>query len=100
MGIKDTGTGDLASRPTTSHQKRKDAETAKRLKEFNDKARAQSLYEKHAKGQHEEEDDPSARAFDREKDIGGGLQVNATQRREMMRKAADFGSRFSSAKYL
>lgn len=59
------------------------------------------MYEAHQQNETEEkDDDPSARAFDREKDIGGGLQVNATQRRDMMRKAADFNSKFSSGKYL
>jgi hypothetical protein len=51
-------------------------------------------------GPREKEDDPSARPFDREKDIAAGTKISASQRKEMMKKAADFGSRFSSAKYL
>lgn len=59
------------------------------------------MYEAHSNSQTiEKDDDPSARAFDREKDIGGGLQINATQRRDMLKKASDFSTRFSSAKYL
>lgn len=76
-----------------------DTETARRMKEYNSQ-RGPSLYEAHQKGKTIEEDDPSARAFDREKDIAGGLQINATQRREMVKKSSDFNSRFSSAKYL
>ncbi|RMZ85282.1 hypothetical protein DV738_g178, partial [Chaetothyriales sp. CBS 135597] len=48
----------------------------------------------------QDDDDPSARPFDREKDIAGGLQINSTRRRELLAKASDFGSRFSAAKYL
>ncbi|KEF63804.1 uncharacterized protein A1O9_01782 [Exophiala aquamarina CBS 119918] len=77
----------------------RDEAVAKRMKEFNDKARGPALYASHQKSNTEEEDDPSARAFDREKDIGG-FKINSTQRRDMVKKAADFSSRFSSAKYL
>lgn len=66
---------------------------------YQDKARGPALYASHQKSNTEEEDDPSARAFDREKDIGG-FKINSTQRRDMVKKAADFSSRFSSAKYL
>lgn len=95
LGIKNEKTGPGA----TSTVITKDDETARRMKEFNSQ-RGPSLYEAHQKGNTIEEDDPSARAFDREKDIAGGLQINATKRREMMKKSADFNSRFSSAKYL
>jgi len=77
----------------------RDEAVAKRMKEYNDKARGPALYASHQKSNTEEEDDPSARAFDREKDIGG-FKINSTQRRDMVKKAADFSSRFSSAKYL
>lgn len=72
----------------------------KKLKEYTEKSRGSTLYDSHQRTNHEEEDDPSKRAFDREKDIGGGGQINASKRREMLKKASDFGSRFSSAKYL
>lgn len=75
--------------------------TAKKLKEYSDKARGETLYAEHQrKNPSEEEDDPSARPFDREKDIAGGAQINHTQRKELLRKAADFGSKFSSGNYL
>ncbi|BCR99358.1 GPALPP motifs-containing protein 1 [Aspergillus luchuensis] len=48
----------------------------------------------------EEEDDPSARAFDKEKDMSLSSKITHAQRREMMNKAADFGSRFTSGKFL
>lgn len=51
-------------------------------------------------GEQEEEDDPSARAFDKEKDmkIGGG--VGFVARREMVRQAKGMGGRFSGGSYL
>lgn len=95
LGIKNEKSRQDSSSPVIS----KDEETARRMKEYNSQ-RGPSLYEAHQKGKKIEEDDPSARAFDREKDIAGGLQINATKRREMMKKSSDFNSRFSSAKYL
>jgi Protein of unknown function (DUF3752) len=96
MGIKDESSRAKPSRTTETPE---DEATRKRIREYNE-ARGPSLYQAHQnQTQQEKEDDPSSRAFDREKDIGGGLQINSTQRRGMM-KASDFGSRFSSAKYL
>ena len=98
LGTKES-TGPTA-KPEPNAISEEDEETRRRMQEYN-KARGPSLYEAHTKGQKgEEDDDPSKRAFDREKDIAGGLQINATQRREMMKKSGDFSSRFSSAKYL
>jgi hypothetical protein len=98
MGVKDKSSSDAASsKPATGET---DAATAQRLKNYN-AVRGPSLFDAHQKKQgREEDDDPSKRAFDREKDVGGGLQLNSTQRRDMMKKASDFGSRFSSSKYL
>ena len=49
----------------------------------------------------EEEDDPSARAFDREKDMSTGLRIDSTQRREILAKSREgISSRFGNAKYL
>jgi len=117
MGIKDRSDGSRAG-ATRSKDEIPDKATAQRLKEYNvspcserkcpatnagiqETARGPSLYESHQRtNPQEKEDDPSARAFDREKDIAGGIRINSTQRRDMMKKAADFSSRFSSAKYL
>lgn len=98
MGIKDKSSA--SSAPAKPAQSAEDAATAQRLKDYN-AVRGGSLYNAHQKKEgREEDDDPSKRAFDREKDIAGGLQLNSTQRRDMMKKASDFGSRFSPAKYL
>jgi len=98
LGIKgEKGPKSKSMAPTTTEE---DLETARRMQEYSQQ-RGPSLYDAHTKTHKvEKDDDPSARAFDREKDIAGGLQLNSTQRREMMKKSSDFNSRFSSAKYL
>ena len=96
LGIKDT------SKPNGTVQDSVQAAVAsKKVQEFTERSRGSTLYKEHQKSNPiEKEDNPSARAFDREKDIAGGMKINTTQRKELMKKAADFGSRFSSAKYL
>ncbi|KAL6250673.1 hypothetical protein RBB50_002976 [Rhinocladiella similis] len=99
MGISDPAASSDKKMKATgpSH----DEATAKRVKEYSDKQRGPSLYASHSSSNKAvEEDNPSARAFDREKDIGGGMAISATKRREMVKKAADFSSRFSEARYL
>ncbi len=76
-------------------------ETQRRIQEYNERNRSSSLYNEHKKAvPKEKEDDPSARAFDKEKDVGLGMKVGHAQRKEMLHRAKDFGSRFSSGSYL
>ena len=66
-----------------------------------EKNRGKSLVEQHKKKEkQEEEDDPTKRAFDYEKDMGSGGKIGHAQKAEMLKKAKDFGSRFSSGSYL
>ena len=51
-------------------------------------------------GQVEEDDDPSKRAFDWEKDMKVGGQISGSQKKELLNRAANFGGRFQSGKYL
>ncbi|KAL7943217.1 hypothetical protein V8C42DRAFT_330042 [Trichoderma barbatum] len=48
----------------------------------------------------DEEDDPSKRAFDREKDMAVGGKITSTQRRELINKSANFGGRFQKGSFL
>lgn len=65
------------------------------------KHRGKSLYDDHQKTKpQEKEDDPSKRAFDREKDVGGGMKIGHAKRKEMLNRASDFGSRFAGGSYL
>ena len=76
-------------------------ETEKRIREYNQKNRNTSLYDEHSKATpKEKEDDPSARAFDKEKDMGMGIKIGHAQKRELLNKAKDFGSRFEKGNYL
>ncbi|KAF5868540.1 uncharacterized protein Bfra_012186 [Botrytis fragariae] len=82
-------------------------ETDRRVREYNAKNRGKSLYEAHAegsvvggKGKKEEEDDPSKRGFDREKDMALGGRLGHAKKKELLNKAADFGSRFQKGSYL
>ncbi|KAK6342676.1 hypothetical protein TWF718_008069 [Orbilia javanica] len=77
-------------------------ETQRRIDEYNEKNRGKSLMEEHTKSKdRKEEDDPSKRAFDREKDIvGSSKRIGHQQKKQMLERAADFGSRFSKGSYL
>lgn len=91
------------SKPRTStRESREDEETSRRIREYNERNRGQSLVEKRQRegGQKEEEDDPSKRGFDREKDMALGGRVGHVQKRDMLAKAADFGTRFQKGSFL
>ncbi|OBT69991.1 hypothetical protein VE03_00563 [Pseudogymnoascus sp. 23342-1-I1] len=78
------------------------AAIAKRIREYNERMRGKSMVEEHTgrNGGKEEEDDPSKRGFDKEKDMGLGGRIGHVQKQEMLRKAGDFGSRFERGKFL
>ncbi|KAF7562983.1 hypothetical protein G7046_g1156 [Stylonectria norvegica] len=69
-------------------------------------SRGKSLYDQHqstrdnSKEKVEEEDDPSKRGFDREKDMALSGKIGTAQRRELMNKAANFGGRFQKGSFL
>lgn len=90
--------------PENKKDKRKEAEareTERRVREYNERNRHTSLYSEHHKATpKEKEDDPSARAFDKEKDMGMGVKIGHAQKRELLNKAKDFGSRFEKGSYL
>ncbi|GIZ44356.1 hypothetical protein CKM354_000755600 [Cercospora kikuchii] len=108
MGISSSSntnkTTSAASNKTSAAQSAKARKDEEAHRIVNEK-RGPSLLEQHsqkskANGSSEKlEDDPSKRAFDREKDIGGGV-ISATQRREMLNKAQGFAGKFSGGSYL
>jgi hypothetical protein len=100
-----TSSASAKTKKKDSKSEREDAETERRIREYNERNRGTSLYEAHKErgkevGDEEAEDDPSRRAFDREKDMALGGRLGHGQKREMLAKAADFGSRFQKGKYL
>ncbi|EGD85623.2 hypothetical protein H112_06535 [Trichophyton rubrum D6] len=103
MGIQAPAAASTASEPDAG--KALAAERAekmsKHVREYNEKNRNKSLYSQHkASTEEQEKDDPSARAFDKEKDIRAPSKISHSQRREMLNKAADFNSRFSGGSFL
>ncbi len=75
---------------------------ARRIRQYNEKQRGPSLVEQHKgkSGGNGVEDDPSKRAFDHEKDMAIGGSLGHMQKRELLKKAGDFGSRFERGKFL
>jgi hypothetical protein len=69
-------------------------------KSLQEKARGPSLVDQHQgrKPEHAE-DDPSKRAFDREKDMGMG-GISRTQKKELLKQAGGFSSKFSGGSFL
>jgi hypothetical protein len=65
-----------------------------------DRAAKKTRLEKSESKRKEEEDDPSTRAFDREKDMAVSSKISNSQRREMVSKASDYSSRFSKGSFL
>ncbi|EXJ57252.1 hypothetical protein A1O7_07599 [Cladophialophora yegresii CBS 114405] len=101
MGMQDTATPAAPTKSGSGNNNSHDEATAKRMKEYSEAQRGPSLYASHTSSRDKPpDDDPSARAFDREKDIGSGSTISATKRREMVKKATDFSSRFEKARYL
>lgn len=98
----------------SSHSGAKEDGHQDKIREFTEQTRGKSLYEQHQtakkagggsssggkKADDEEDDDPSKRAFDREKDMGLGMKITASQRKELLNRASDFGGRFQKGNYL
>jgi hypothetical protein len=98
MGRKDASSD---AQPKPRKDDAEAAETARRIREYNEKNRGQSLYDEHKKATpKEKEDDPSKRAFDKEKDMALGGRVGHVQKKDMLKRAGDFGSRFERGSFL
>lgn len=95
--------GDAAAAAAAS--KARDAEVAAQVAEYNAKRRGESLMEKHARQRRQEFREKEAaaagevsRRFDRERDLVP-KKISAQKREELLNKAANFGSRFTSGTY-
>ncbi|KAJ5689780.1 hypothetical protein N7462_004172 [Penicillium macrosclerotiorum] len=71
-----------------------------KIKKFNDRTGKNIRLNDRAPPRNEEEDDPSKRAFDREKDMAASSKISNAQRREMMNKASGYSSRFTKGDFL
>lgn len=103
----------VLGREDTTHESSRETTRTKEEKERQQKIaaniraqRGKSLYDEHQSRKQdagekvEEEDDPSKRGFDREKDMALGGKIGTSQRRELMNNAANFGGRFSKGSFL
>ncbi|KAK1089369.1 hypothetical protein LTR33_000093 [Friedmanniomyces endolithicus] len=82
-------------------QSGKDERVNAQAREQIESSRGPSLMDKHKKTTGPEaEDDPSKRAFDREKDMSTGMRIGHAQRKDLLEKAAGFSSKFSGGSYL
>lgn len=91
--------------PARRGRTQEELDRERRISEYTGQTRGKSLYEAHqtakeAASAAEDEDDPSKRAFDKEKDMALGGKIGTAQRREMLNRAADFGGRFQKGSYL
>ncbi|KAJ5827778.1 hypothetical protein N7447_004541 [Penicillium robsamsonii] len=87
---------------STNQEDHKDASNAKlmedQIKRYKDMTGKNTRLEN--PGAQKEDDDPSARAFDREKDMAVASKISSAQRREMVKKAADYNTRFTKGNFL
>ncbi|RKF56697.1 hypothetical protein OnM2_079012 [Erysiphe neolycopersici] len=81
--------------------------TKEQISKYNKQNRNKSLFEERKAAQDRGElevlndDDPSCRAFDKEKDMAlGGRHINTTKRNQLLMHAKNFGNRFQEGKYL
>ena len=105
LGISQPATSTTRAESTALDAKatRDNEEKARKIREYNDRHRSESLFTQHQNKtdeKKEKEDDASKRGWDYEKDMATGSKIGHAQRREMVKKAGDFGSKFSSGKYL
>lgn len=80
---------------SSSGRSKEEERRARKMREKIDAARGKSLVEQHQSKAKVEEDDPSKRAFDYEKDMAIQGNMNHKQKREMLSKSKSFGDRFS-----
>ncbi|KAI5272253.1 hypothetical protein E4T47_04367 [Aureobasidium subglaciale] len=98
MGVKPATAGHIDAKEAAANRE-KEAE-ARRIREQTDKARGPSLMAQHKESNPEnKDDDPSKRAFNREKDIGGS-SLGLVDKKDLLNKASTFGSKFSGGGYL
>lgn len=106
--LQEEGDGDenTGARAKTREEDRR---AEKRIREYNEKVRGGALMDegrwtgKKTGGtisNREEEDDPSKRAFDREKDMKVGGAVGYAQKKELLNQAKNMGDRFARGSYL
>lgn len=101
--LEDEALGRKPAKPAAVEEvgkKVEDLERDRRIKEFNKQTRGPSLMEQHSTTRKVEDDDPSKRAFDYQKDIAGGRTLGFKERNSMINRAKDLDSKYSGGSYL
>ena len=75
-------------------------ERDRRIKEYNERTRGPSLMDRHSATKKNEDDDPSKRGFDWQKDMAGGGNLGFKERNKMMERAKNLDSKYSGGHYL
>ncbi|KAJ5714317.1 uncharacterized protein N7483_011498 [Penicillium malachiteum] len=101
MGIGNPSNNSNPPSQSRSSQAQAQAQSmGEKIKKFNDRTGKASRLEKPQAEREEAEDDPSARAFDREKDMGLASKISSSQRRDMVNRASGYSSRFTKGDFL
>jgi hypothetical protein len=98
MGI--TTASPSAGASSSGGRSKEEERRARKMREKIDASRGKSLVEQHQSKKKIEEDDPSKRVFDYEKDMAVQGNLNHKQKRDMLSKSKGFGDRFSSGSFL
>lgn len=98
MGI--TTASSTTGTSSSGGKSKEEERRARKMRDKIDASRGKSLVEQHQSKQKIEEDDPSKRVFDYEKDMAVQGNLNHKQKREMLSKSKGFGDRFSSGSFL
>ena len=98
MGI--TTASSNATTASAGGRSKEEERRARKMREKIDASRGKSLVDQHQEKKKIEEDDPSKRVFDYEKDMAVQGNLNHKQKREMLSKSKGFGDRFSGGSFL
>ena len=101
--LEDEALGRKSAKPAAvedAGKKVEDVERNRRIKEFNKQTRGPSLMEQYSATRKVEDDDPSKRTFDYQKDIAGGRTLGFKERNAMIDRAKDLDSKYSGGSYL
>lgn len=107
LGRSDSDADAAANNRSSGAKSERDEERDRKIAASIEAQRGSSLYDEHSqKRRHggvqkgEEDDDPSQRPFDRDKDLALGGKIGTAKRRELVTKSANFGGRFQKGSYL
>lgn len=97
LGVSNSSAIDSTREIRAMQKRQEEAALASKVKA----SRGPSLYDQHQSSSRKvDEDDPSKRGFDRERDMGGGALMTDSKRKALLSKAADFSSKFSGGGFL